>query len=498
MSPTDAPTAPDAPSASAAPAPVPPTAPAPDPTQDPAQDLAAPAEAAPTSPWGLGRGFGAQLGSTGLANLGDGLLGTLLPLLALGLTSSPAQISLLSAATWLPWLLFGLVAGVMIDRVDRRRAQIAALTARAILLAGAAGLAVTGFLSVPLLVALALAYGATEVVADLGATAIVPDLVPRDRLASANGRIIAVQQVANGFLGAPLAGAVIVAGAGLGLGSSAALAALAALVLLIGLRGTFRPGHTVLGVVDNQAAVTGSGGDPALPPAAPWRRSALARPLAEVRQGLAFLWHHPVVRPMVITSSALNFASTGYFAVFILWVVGPASHVGLTASQFPLLMLGFAAGAVAGSFLAPVAARALGEIRTIVMALTLTAVLLLAMVPVDNGWVLVAVLALVGVFNAAGNVVSMALRQRIVPRDLLGRIGGASRTLAYGLMPLGAIAGGLVAEQWGLVATFLGAGVISLAACAYLGLSVRPPMVADAEAALDEAHAEPGEGAEAE
>jgi hypothetical protein len=73
------------------------------------------ATAAPPSAT-LGRGFAAQLTSTGLANLGDGILGTMAPLVALSLTSSPLQISLLSAAAWLPWLVLGLVAGVVVDR----------------------------------------------------------------------------------------------------------------------------------------------------------------------------------------------------------------------------------------------------------------------------------------------------------------------------------------------------------------------------------------------
>ena len=190
-----------------------------------------PTEVAPARRQDLGRPFAAQLTSTGLANLGDGILGTLAPLVALSLTTSPLQISLLSAATWLPWLLFGLAAGVVIDRVDRRRAQVVALGVRAAVLATGAALGFTGALSMPLLVCLVLAYGATEVFADLGATSIVPDLVPPDRFSAANGRVIAVQQVANAFLGAPLAGVLVVFGAGIGFGTSAALAALAALVL---------------------------------------------------------------------------------------------------------------------------------------------------------------------------------------------------------------------------------------------------------------------------
>lgn len=144
-------------------------------------------------------------------------------------------------------------------------------------------------------------------------------------------------------------------------------------------------------------------------------------------------------------------------------------------------MLGFAVGAIGGSFLAPVVTRRLGEIQTMVMTLTASSALMLVLISLDHGFAMASVLAVTGVMNAIGNVTSMALRQRIVPRDLLGRVGGASRTLSYGLMPLGAIAGGLVAEQWGLVATFVGTGVVSLLACGYLALTARPSMVTDAE-----------------
>ena len=404
---------------------------------------------------GLGRPFAAQLTSTGLANLGDGVLGTLAPLVALSLTTSPLQISLLSAATWLPWLLFGLAAGVVIDRVDRRRAQVVSLAIRAGVLAIGAALGFTGALTMPLLVCLVLAYGATEVFADLGATSIVPDLVPPDRFSAANGRVIAVQQVANAFLGAPLAGVLVVLGAGIGFGTSAALAALAAVVLAVGLRGSFRA-----------KAVEGSA------------ESALG----QVREGLAFLVRHPVMRPLVISGSVLNLASTAYFAVFVLWAVGPTSAMRLTESQYPLVMLGFAFGAVAGSFLAEPVQRWLGVMPTILGTLVASVLLLLVPVFWPHGWAVAAAVTLVGITNTIGNVVSQSLRQRLVPGALLGRVGGASRTIGFGLMPVGAVLGGVVAERAGLPATFLGAVALSLVACLYLGLAVRPSDIREAEA----------------
>lgn len=415
--------------------------------------MSAPADvvSGPASPGraGLGRPFGALLASTGLANLGDGILGTLAPLVALSLTTSPLEISLLAAATWLPWLVLGLAAGVVVDRVDRRRVQVSALGVRATVLGAGAALGASGALTMPLLVLLVLAYGATEVFADLGATSIVPDLVPAERLAAANGRVIGVQQVTNTFLGAPMAGALVVLGAGVGFGTSAALAALAALVLAVGLRGRFR-------------RVSGSPAGGAV---------------GQVREGLAFVVRHPVIRPLVITGSLLNLASTAYFAVFVLWAVGPTSALGLTEAQFPLVMLGFALGAVLGSVLAERVQARLGEVATMVAMLTASVVLMLVPVLLPAWWAVAAAVTSIGVTNTIGNVVSQSLRQRLVPGALLGRVSGASRTLAFGLMPLGAIAGGVVAERAGLPAMFLGAVAVSLAVCGYLALAMRRPAV---------------------
>ncbi len=403
----------------------------------------------------LGRPFGVQLASTGLANLGDGILGTLAPLLALSLTSSPMLISALTAATWLPWLLFGLVAGVIVDRVDRRRAQVAALLARAALLGSAAWLTLVGLLSIPLLIALLMLYGLTEVVADLGATAMVPDLVPPDRLPAANGRVIGVQQVANTFLGAPLAGVLIVLGAGLGFGVSAGLAALAGLLLLVGLKGDFRRAS-----------------------------SGPTRPWAQVREGLAFLVRHRVLRPLVITGSVLNLAASGYFAVFVLWVVGPESAVGLTETQYPLVMLGLAVGAVAGSLVAAAFDKRFGTVRTMIGAFIASVLLMVAPVVWPTPVSLVLSCTLVGVTNTVGNVLSQSLRQRLVPGDLLGRIGGAGRTLSYGLMPLGALLAGALAEHAGLPVTFYAAVALSLLACGYLALRLRAADVPDQPAVV--------------
>lgn len=418
----------------------------------------------------LGRPFAAALGATGLANLGDGMVQVGAPLVALTLTRNAMQISLLAAAAWLPWLLLGLVAGVAIDRTDRRRTQIVAMLARAAVLGVGVWLLVSGGLTMTWLVALMLAYGVTEVFADLAQTALVPDLVPRSRLQAANGRVLAVQQVANTFVGGPVAGAVLVLGAGWVLGVPAAMALAAAVLLWRGIRGDFRPKP-----LPDGPGATGDG-SPAAEPA-----SALRRARREVRDGLSFLAHHRVLRPLVVSGAVMNMAFTAYFAVFVLWAVGPGSRMGLQPSHYPLMLAVLAVGAVGGSLVTERLVGAVRELRVLLFCWVATPALLLVPVLLPNVGAVAATLFLAGVVTTIGNVVSQAMRQRLVPAVLLGRVSGAGRTLSYGLMPLGAVLGGVVADTWGLAAVFWSAAIVSLVAAAYPVLVLRQSTLDAAE-----------------
>ncbi|MBT0994009.1 MFS transporter [Cellulomonas sp. DKR-3] len=412
-----------------------------------------PADApAPVEP--LGRRFGALLTVTGLANLGDGIVQMGAPLVALTLTRSPGQISLLAAATWLPWLLLGILGGVVIDRTDRRRAQAIALAGRAVLLGVGAALALTDRLSMPVLVVLVLVYGVTEVFADLAQTSLVPDLVPRSRLQAANGRVLATQQVLNTFVGSPLAGGLLALGTGWVLGVPAALAVAAVLVLLRGIPGRYRA-----------------------------ERTEPTRASADVREGVRYVFHHPVLRPFVLGGGVMNMASTAYTAVFVLWVVGPGSRMEVAPTVYPLLAAVIAVGAVTGSLLTERLVRRLPELRVMYVCWLVVGPLFLAPVLAPNLPALVVVLFLVGATNTIGNTISMSLRQRVVPRALLGRTAGAGRTIGYGLMPVGALLGGLVAEQAGVGAVLVGAAVVSLLAALYPVLTVNRGTVVAAEAA---------------
>jgi MFS family permease len=398
-------------------------------------------------PAALGRRFTALLTSTAFANLGDGIVQTGAPLIAVTLTRSPAQVSLLTAAAWLPWLILGIPGGAVVDRVDRRHAQMTALLARALLLAVGATVAVTGHLTMPVLLVLVLLYGITAVVAELGEAAIVPDLVTRDRLAAANGRVLATQQVANAFLGAPAAGFLLALGTWSVLGVPAALGVGAAVLLLIGVPGRYR--HTPSPEGERKGA------------------------FAEVRQGLSFLVHHRVLRLMLVAGSIFNMGSTAYMAVLVLWMVGDGSRMGLRPQHYALLLTLYAIGAVLGSIVAERVIHRVGEVRLLLVTFLADSLLLLVPLLAPHPGPVAVALVVLGATGNVGNVITQSIRQRMTPRNMLGRVTGASRTVSFGLMPLGAIVGGAVGEALGLPASLLTGAALCLAATGFLAVWLR-------------------------
>lgn len=400
----------------------------------------------------LGRRFHIHLGGVGLANLADGIVLGGVPLVAVTLTRSPGEIALLQVAFWLPWLLLGLVAGVVVDRLDRRHVQLAGAAVRVGLLSGMTWLAATDRLTLPLLVAAVGVYGMTQVFVDLAGSSIIPQLAPRSRWSAANGRVMGTEQALTSFVGGPAGGLLLALGAGWVFGVPVALGVAFLLLIGLGLRGDYRAER---------------------PQQAPGASSRLA----EVVEGMRMQVTHPVLRPLLVSGSVFNFASTGYFAVFVLWMVGPGSRVGLEPHEFPMLLAVIAVGAVVGSVLAERLVRTCSEVPLLVSCWGVNAALLIVPVLWPRPGPIAVAFFVVGLTNMVGNVVSRTLRQRLVPPATLGRVGGAGGMIGYGLMPLGALLGGLVGEFWGLQAVFVGAVALCLLTVLYVATHVSDALV---------------------
>ncbi len=406
----------------------------------------------------LGSGYWKLWTSSALSNLADGVMKVALPLVAIRYTDSPALIAGLAFAFTLPWLVFALLAGALADRFDRRRLMLVANAARAAFLACLTLATVAGAGSIWLLYAAAVCIGVAETVYDTSSQSILPQLVGRDALSRANGRLYAAELTTNQFIGPPLGGFLVAVGVGLAFGAPVLLW-VAAIGMLLLVRGRFTTDHP---------------------------RTTTIR--ADIAEGLRYLGRNTLLRTLAVMVGGFNFASSAVFTVFVLYAVGPSSAMKLTDPGYGLLLTASALGSVLGTFLAEPAERLLGRSRA--LTLTILGSLLTVATPAftTNPVIIAAGFFVGGVTVSIWNVITVSLRQRVTPQRLLGRLNSAYRLLAWGTMPLGAAAGGLIAQLFGIPAVFLTMGIVVLA------LVVGMFWVTDARMAAAEKDAEAAEG----
>ncbi|MEV5692553.1 MFS transporter [Micromonospora globbae] len=376
--------------------------------------------------------------SSGVSNLADGIFKVALPLVAIQFTRSPALIAGLAALLTLPWLILALPAGALSDRLDRRRIMLVANVARASLLAVLVLVLMLDAGSVWVLAVVALCIGINETVYDTAAQSILPQLVTRDQLSRANGRLYGAELTANQFIGPPLGGILAVVGAAAAFAAPAALWAVAVAALLL-VRGDFR-------VVREQ-------------------RTTLR---ADIGEGLRFLFGHRLLRTLAAMVGLFNLGANSMFAVLVLYAVGPTSAMHLSEQAFGVLLTTIAAGSLAGSMVAERVERLLGRAATIAVAYLSGALLLGIPALTTNPFLIGASFFTGGMGMVVANIVTVSLRQRITPNRLLGRVNSAYRLIAWGTMPIGALLGGLLAQLFGLRAVFAITGLLAVATLAGL------------------------------
>lgn len=373
--------------------------------------------------------------SAGLSSLADGIVKIALPLVAIRFTRSPVLIAGLSFAVTLPWLLFALQAGALADRFDRRRAMLGANWARSSLLVVIVISLALGAGSIWALYVVALSIGVAETIYDTSAQSIMPQVVARDQLPRANGRLYAAELAANQFIGPPLAGFLTAMSAVVAFAAPAALWGVAILALL-SVRGSFKV-----------------------------ERTARSTVRADIAEGLSFLWRHRLLRALAVMVGLFNMATSATSAILVLFAVGPRSAMGLSAQLFGVLLASSAAGSVLGSFGAELVIRLIGRARALLVSL-LCGGLFVGIPALTANPVVVGVAFFIGGIGlVCWNVVTVSFRQRITPDRLLGRVNSCYRLVAWGTMPLGAAAGGLLAQALGLRAVFALMAAVTLALC---------------------------------
>ena len=379
----------------------------------------------------LGRNFRWLLTASGLSNLADGAFQITLPLVALGITRDPAAFAAVTVVGRLPWLLFALPAGAWADRLDRRRTMVLVDLARAGMIGALALIVAANLQQLWLLYLVAFGLGVAETMFDTAAQSILPNVVDRGQLSTANGRLYAVELTADQFVGPPIGGliaGITLAGA---LAGSAVAYAVAAAVLLL-LVGHFRP----------------------------TRDTAPQRLRTDIAEGVRYLARHRLLRTLAICVGISNLASSALIAVLPLYAVEPGP-MGLSGGGFGLLLAIFAAGSVLGSLVVDRLERRLGRRGTLLLAAaTFPLNGLVLAVTTSVAWVAAAFL-LGSALNIGWNVITVSLRQRIVPDHILGRVNAGYRLLAWGTMPLGAALAGFIGDRWGLTAVFWTSAALS-------------------------------------
>jgi MFS family permease len=377
----------------------------------------------------LDRSFWKLFTASATSTCADGIAKISLPLLAASLTSSPMLISGLTAFAFLPWLLFGLPGGALVDRLDRRRAMVTVNGIRAVLLSVLVVLVVAGVGHILVLYATAFALGLCQVVYDSAARAILPQVVDRRGLDTANSWLTVEETVGQNFVGPPVGAALFAwfrAAPFLGTAIGFALAAL----LTLAVPGRYRA-----------------------------ERTEPTTLRAEIRDGLRWLWRHPVLRELTIFSGLVAAFMSMATSLTVLYAL---HTLHLRPSLYGILFLTMGIGGLAGSGLVgPLTAR-LGRPRMITVAVAIGPVMFVLLGTVDNLWAAGVWFFGLAVGVTMWNVLSMSLRQAMIPAELLGRVLGAHRVALWGGIPLGALIGGALADRTSVSAVFVVSGLAQL------------------------------------
>lgn len=381
------------------------------------QRMSVPRTSPPPASW---RKFRRLVTAGALSNLADGMFLIALPLVALSITREPAAFASVTLVGRLPWLLFSLPAGALADRLDRRRTMVLVNAGRAATIAVLSLVVLLDAAELWMLYLVAFTLGIGETLFDTAAQSLLPNVVDAADLDRANSRLYAVEMTANQFIGPPLGAALAGATLAGAVGSSSILY-IAAAVTLLTVPGRFRAERT---------------GPP-------------TRLRHDVVEGIRYLAGHRLLRVLAICVGVSNLASTAMISILPLYVISPGP-VGLSEAGYGLLLTSIALGSVIGSTTVEWLHRRLGARRALLLASATFPIFSLAPALTTSVPLIATAFFVGGLFSIAWNILTVSLRQRIVPDHLLGRVNAGYRFVAWGTMPLGAALGGLTGSAIGL------------------------------------------------
>ncbi|MER7916505.1 MULTISPECIES: MFS transporter [unclassified Streptomyces] len=391
---------------------------------------------------GLGRQYWILWSSSTLANLGDGMRLVALPLIAYSVNGDAVDVTLVAVFAALPGLLVGPLAGVVVDRLDGRRVIAAAHALRTIPVLAFALLVQVGKLDLTYVYLLAILLPLFEVFADSAAQPLVSGLLPERLLEKGNSRLFIARMLAQDVLGSPAAGFLIGVSASLPFFvNGATFAGAMVLVLLLPRSSTSpvvdQPGdqsHTRSGRI--RAGAAGVGRD--------------------MREGLAVIWHTPLVRAIALTSAVLNFVLLTGSALLVVYA---KQDLHLTDEEYALLFTAAAVGSALGGWAAPYIAGRLGTAPTMMLSLVAVGMSRAGFGLAQGFWFALGSFFAIGAASFVYNVAVASYLQRVTPTALIGRVYSTTQAASYGAAVLAALTAGGLAQIMSARTIMLAGGI---------------------------------------
>jgi MFS family permease len=382
------------------------------------------------APARMGSSFRWLLGSSWVSNVGDGIALAAGPLLVASQTDSAFLVALAALLQRLPWLVFGLWAGAIADRLDRRAVVMVANSLRAVVVAVLCTTIATGHVSIGVVLGVMTLYGVAEVFADTTTGTLLPMVVDSKDLGIGNARLQAGFLTGNQLVGPPVGAFLFAAGMAWPFAVQAVCVALA--VVLVGRI--------------------------ALPNARV--RDASTHVRQDIAEGLRWIWTNAPVRTLALVILVFNITWAAPWGVLVLYAT---EHLGMNEVGFGILTTSAAVGGIVGTALYGRIERRFALANVMRVCLTLEVLMHLTLALNTAAWLAVVVLAVFGAYAFVWGTVSHTVRQRAVPHAFQGRVGSVYMMCVFGGLLVGNAIGGVIAERWGLAApwwfAFAGAGL---------------------------------------
>ena len=374
-----------------------------------------------------------------VSNLADGVLIAAAPLLAITLTDSTVLISIIGAMVMLPWLLFAMPIGVMVDRVDRRFILAGSNAIRSAAVGVVALGIATGHVTIYWLILAGFIIGVCEVATDTTAQSLIPQILDKELYEKGNSRLQISETVIQGFIGSPLSGFLYALAIWLPFFiNSIGYAVATMLALSIPIQ--------YLQDVRTESA-------------------AEKKPhfIEDIKFGIKYLYNHKVLRRLVLTTATIGVCYSMGTATMVLFII---KELELAPKYFGVILTIQGLGALLGAIVAPKASKKFGRSIMMTLGITLSSVVLLLQGFAPNIYIFVALATSGGFAISQWNILLMATYQTVIPNELYGRIHGTRRTLVWGMMPVGSLIGGVLAHFSLRLPMYVGGVIASVIALA--------------------------------